>query len=194
MHCHVNSNNSLFSFITLLSYMYIHTTKTSFKYGATVSFRLYHIDNGRHGLPWHFEALLTKGTLPRHTPHFVARVLSPVTNRWGMLWCILRGGISWVSMLYRWARGVRIALGTLFIGVRHATAAFSWGVSVLSTFSFNGPFNCNTKITKNSNHRKFICVYNTQNTFNCVRTKGSKVQRFMIDASNSNWLLCSFLN
>lgn len=41
MHCHVNSNNFLFSFITLLSYMYIHTTKTSFKYGATVSFRLY---------------------------------------------------------------------------------------------------------------------------------------------------------
>lgn len=116
-------------------------------------------DNGRHGLPWHFEALLTNGTLPRHTPHFVARVLSPVTNRWGMLWCILRGGISWVSMLYRWARGVRIALGTLFIGVRHATAAFSWGVRVLSTFSFNGPFNCNTKITKKFKSQEvYMCL------------------------------------
>lgn len=30
------------------------------------------------------------------------------------------------------------------------------------------------------------CPDNTQNTFNCVRTKGSKVQRFMIDTSNSN--------
>ena len=43
--------------------------------------------------PWHLEACLTKCTLPRHSPHLVARVLSPVTKRWGMLWC-MRWGVG----------------------------------------------------------------------------------------------------
>lgn len=108
----------------------------------------------RSNLPWHLAACFTNGTLPRHTPHLVALVLSPLTNLWGILcwirWGTGAGGASCLTECFTVgvSRALLLVLDT-GVGeeIRTCTAALMLGVLLGSAiiFSLRAPFSFNTE-------------------------------------------------